>query len=97
MSALGQKQTLHSEIAMSAIHPKADIKLASSMSAKCQRATFRERPLLLGQRVGTEMLVSAGCAAVPLRYANKVPTKPQAAANISHSPATARLSVAWIK
>jgi hypothetical protein len=50
------------------------------------------------QRIGTETLVSAACVtAAPLRYANNVATNPQAAANISQSPATARLSVAWIK
>jgi hypothetical protein len=50
------------------------------------------------QRIGTETLVSAACVtAAPLRYTNNVATNPQAAANISQSPATARLSVAWIK
>jgi hypothetical protein len=50
------------------------------------------------QRIGTETLVSAAwVTAAPLRYANNVATNPQAAANISQSPATARLSVAWIK
>src|SRR6516162_7705949 len=70
---------------------------AKVMSAWYQQAVFRTCPPLSCQRVSTEMLVSAGSAAAPLRYANKVATKPQAAANISHSPATARLSVAWIK
>jgi hypothetical protein len=55
-------------------------------------------PVLSPQRIGTETLVSATCVtAAPLRYANNVATNPQAAANISQSPATARLSVAWIK
>jgi hypothetical protein len=39
MSAMGQKQTWRFEAVMSTIHPKADIELASSMSAKCHKLT----------------------------------------------------------
>ena len=40
MSALGQKQTLRSAIAMSALPPKADMAAGFRMSAKCQKQTF---------------------------------------------------------
>src|SRR5215471_9366055 len=35
--------------------------------------------------------------AEPVRNANSVATRPHAEANISHTPATARLSVTWIR
>ena len=48
MSALGQKRTSRSEIAMSALPPKADIGGESWMSALCQKRTHAPQQSMCG-------------------------------------------------